>query len=220
VVVGEFERAFADGQAQIVIALLASFGVQVWLLKARGPVDLARPEHQALLLMLGNQSEREVRRNRFRTTAAMAAQIKDQGRNLGGRPPYGYRLVDAGPHPKAMRAGSGRRQYRLEPDPKTAPTAKWIFARRLEGMSAAGIARSLNERGVPSPGMHDRERNRHRSTTVWTLRTVAATTAADTDTPPHNPQTPAGRAGRTRRRPTSPITPSPPQVRTSPLSPT
>lgn len=41
-------------------------------------------------------------------------------------------------------------------------------------MSAAGIARSLNERGVPSPGVHDRERNRHRSSTVWTLRTVAA----------------------------------------------
>lgn len=83
VVVGEFERAFAGGQAQVVIALLATFAVQVWLPEARGPVDLARPEHQALL-MLGHQSEREVLRNRFRTTAAMAAQIKEQGRSLGG----------------------------------------------------------------------------------------------------------------------------------------
>jgi hypothetical protein len=107
VVVGEFERAFAGGQAQVVIALLAAFWV-VWLPEARGSVDLALPEHQALLLMLGHQSEREVMRNRFRTTAAMAAQIKEQGRNLGGRPPYGYRLVDAGPHPKAMHAGWGR----------------------------------------------------------------------------------------------------------------
>lgn len=121
VVVGEFERAFAGGQAQVVIALLASFGVQVWLPEARGPVDLARPEHQALMLMLGHQSEREVMRNRFRTTATMTLQIKEQGRNLGGRPPYGYRLIDAGPHPKAMHAGWGRRQYRLEPDPVTAP---------------------------------------------------------------------------------------------------
>jgi site-specific DNA recombinase len=174
VVVGEFERAFAGGDAPVVIALLATFGVQLWLPEARGPVDLARPEHQALLLMLGHQSEREVLRNRFRTSAAMAAQIREQGRNLGGRPPYGYRLVDAGPHPKAMHAGWGRRQHRLDVDPVTAPTVRWMFASRLEGMSAAGIARLLNERGIPSPGVHDRERNRHRSTAVWTLRTVAA----------------------------------------------
>jgi site-specific DNA recombinase len=65
--------------------------------------------------MLGHQSEREVLRSRLRTIAAMAAQIRQQGRNLGGRPPYGYRLVDAGPHPKAMHAGRGRRQHRLDP---------------------------------------------------------------------------------------------------------
>jgi len=50
--------------------------------------------------MLRHQSEREVLRSRLRTIAAMAAQIRQQGRNLGGRPPYGYRLVDAGPHPR------------------------------------------------------------------------------------------------------------------------
>lgn len=174
VVVGEFERAFAGGEAQLVIALMASFGVQVWLPEARGPVDLARPEHQALLLMLGHQAEREVLRNRFRTSAAMAAQVREQGRNLGGRPPYGYRLVDAGPHSKVMHAAWGRRQHQLEVDPSTAGIVKWMFAGRLEGMSAAGIARVLNERGVPSPGVYDYARNRHRSGAVWTLRTVAA----------------------------------------------
>jgi len=87
VVVGEFERAFAGGEAQLVIALLASFGVQVWLPEARGPVDLATPEHQALLMMLGHQAEREVLRNRFRTSAAMAAQVREQGRNLGAAHP-------------------------------------------------------------------------------------------------------------------------------------
>ena len=55
VVVGEFERAFASGQA---------------------PVDLSDPVHQA---------EREVLRNRFRTSAAMTAQVREQGRNVGGR---------------------------------------------------------------------------------------------------------------------------------------
>jgi DNA invertase Pin-like site-specific DNA recombinase len=174
IVIGEFERAFAGDQAQTVISLLTLFGVQVWLPEARGPVDLVKPEHRALLLILGYQSEREVLRNRFRTSAAMAAQIRGQGRNLGGRPPYGYRLVDAGPHPKAMHAGWGRRQHRLDLDPVTAGTVKWMFACRLDGMSAAGIARLLNERGILSPGVHDPGRNRHRSTSVWTLRTVAA----------------------------------------------
>jgi DNA invertase Pin-like site-specific DNA recombinase len=80
VVVAEFERAFAAGQAQPVIAQLNACGVQVWLPEARGPVDLAQPEHRALLMMLGHQSEREVLRNRSRTTAAMAAQVREQGR--------------------------------------------------------------------------------------------------------------------------------------------
>jgi len=187
VVVGEFERAFAGGEAQVVIALLASFGVQVWLPEARGPVDLGRPEHQALLMMLGHQAEREVLRNRFRTSAAMAAQVREQGRNLGGRPPFGYRLVDAGPHPKAMHAAWGRRRRRLEVDPATAGIVQWMFASRLEGMSAAGIARLLNERGVPSPEVYDQARNRHRTGTVWTLRTVAAILA--------NPRYTGGRCG-------------------------
>ncbi|MEU4562371.1 recombinase family protein [Actinoplanes sp. NPDC023936] len=49
-----------------------------------------------------------------------------------------------------------------------------MFARRLEGMSVAGIARGLNERRIPSPGVYDRVRNPHRAQTVWTVRTVAA----------------------------------------------
>jgi hypothetical protein len=34
----------------------------------------------------------------------MTAQTVEQGRVLGGRPPYGYRLVDAGPHPNRAHA--------------------------------------------------------------------------------------------------------------------
>ncbi|MEV4706221.1 recombinase family protein [Actinoplanes sp. NPDC049316] len=103
----------------------------------------------------------------------MGVQARDQGRYLGGRPPYGYRLVDAGPHPNRIHAQWGRRLHRLDPDPVTAPHVRWIFARRLAGASTAGIARDLNERHVPSPSAHDPERNTHRIGTVWTLRTVA-----------------------------------------------
>ncbi|MEV6600122.1 recombinase family protein [Actinoplanes sp. NPDC051346] len=35
-------------------------------------------------------------------------------------------------------------------------------------------SRTLNANGVPPPSAHDRARNRHRSGTAWTVRTVAA----------------------------------------------
>jgi site-specific DNA recombinase len=50
---------------------------------------------------------------------------------------------------------------------------QWIFAQRIAGTSAAGIARTLNHLGVPSPSQYDRKRNRHRTAEGWTVRTVA-----------------------------------------------
>jgi DNA invertase Pin-like site-specific DNA recombinase len=52
-------------------------------------VDLNEPDYRALMMMLGHQSEREVLRSRFRTTAAIRAQAREQGRHLGGRPRMG-----------------------------------------------------------------------------------------------------------------------------------
>jgi hypothetical protein len=104
----------------------------------------------------------------------MAAQTLEQGRYLGGRPPYGYRLGDAGPHPNKAHAAWGRRAHKLEPDPDTAPVVRWIFAQRLAGHSAARITRALNDAGVPCPSAADPQRNPHRTGAAWTLRTVAA----------------------------------------------
>ena len=60
------------------------------------------------MLALGLQSRREITPTRIRVRTAMAAQTREQGRYLGGRPPYGYRLGDAGPHPNKAHAGLGR----------------------------------------------------------------------------------------------------------------
>jgi hypothetical protein len=148
---GEFERAFYGNQLQQLMPVFDRYGVQLWLPEADGPVDLSDVTHQALMLLLGAQSRREVLRSRHRVTAAMRAQVCEQGRYLGGRPPYGYRLVDAGPHPNRAHAEWGRRLRKLDPDPGTAPHVRWMFAERLAGRSVAGIARELNERGVPCP---------------------------------------------------------------------
>ncbi|WP_435830268.1 recombinase family protein [Saccharopolyspora shandongensis] len=175
VVVGEYERAFYGDQIRTVLAFLSEQGMQLWLPEAGGPVDPDDPTHQALmlLLLLGSQSRQEVLRTRHRVLAAMRAQVCTQGRFLGGRPPYGYRLVDAGPHPNRIHARWGRRLHRLEPDPATAPWVRWIFQQRAAGRSVAGIARELNEREVPCPSGADRERNSHRSEQAWITRTVA-----------------------------------------------
>jgi site-specific DNA recombinase len=148
-------------------------------------------------MMLGHQSEREVLRARRRTINAMCTQARDQGRHLGGRPPYGYRLVDAGPHPNQIHAGWGRRLHRLDPDPVTAPHVRWIFAQRLTGASTAGIARTLNDRCVPSPAAHDPGRNTHRTGTTWTLRTVAEILA--------NPRYTGRQVWNRQRRPRRPV---------------
>jgi site-specific DNA recombinase len=89
------------------------------------------------------------------------------------RPPYGYRLGDAGPHPNKAHAAWGRRAHKLEPDPDTAPVVTWMFAQRLAGHSAARITRALNDAGVPCPSAADPGRNPHRTGAAWTLRTVA-----------------------------------------------
>jgi len=110
----------------------------VWLPEAGGPVDLADVNHRVLMQVLGAQSQREVVRSRHRTLAAMTAQAVEQGRFLGGRSPYGYLLVDAGPHPNRAHAAWGPRRQRLDPDPATARHVRWIFAERLAGRSVPG----------------------------------------------------------------------------------
>jgi site-specific DNA recombinase len=105
----------------------------------------------------------------------MRAQARDQGRYLGGRPPYGYRLVvDAGPHPNAAHARWGRRLQRLDPDPQTAVHVTWMFSERLAGRSIAGIARALNDTGVACPSGADPDRNPHRRGDGWRVPTLAA----------------------------------------------
>jgi site-specific DNA recombinase len=149
-------------------------GVQLWTPEAGGRVDFQAEQHEQMMLALGWQSKREITRTRIRVRAAMATQTREQGRYLGGRPPYGYRLVDAGPHPNKAHAAWGRRAQRLEPDPLTAPMVKWVFAQRLAGHSVARITRALNDTAVPCPSASDPKRNPHRTGAAWTLTTVAA----------------------------------------------
>ncbi len=92
----------------------------------------------------------------------MAAQAAVEGRFLGGRPPYGYALADAGPHPNPSKAAIGQRLHRLEPDPTAANVVQRIFTDFLAGKGAYTIAEGLTRDGIPSPSAHDPARNQHR----------------------------------------------------------
>src|SRR5260370_26120638 len=124
--------------------LLDHYGVQLWMPEAGGRVNFHAEGDEQMMSALGVQSKREITRTSIRVRTAMAAQTRDQGRYLGGRPPYEYRLGDAGPHPNKAHAAWGRRAHRLEPDPETAHVGRWIFAQRLAGHSVARIARAMN----------------------------------------------------------------------------
>jgi site-specific DNA recombinase len=174
IVIGEYERAFYGNQYALMAPLFEHYGISLWMPEVGGRVDWHAEDHEETMLSLGLSSKREIARTRVRVRTAMAAQTLEQGRYLGGRPPYGYRLGDAGPHPNKAHAAWGRRAHRLEPDPATAPVVTWMFAQRLAGHSAARITRALNDSGMPCPSASDPARNPHRTGTGWTLRTVAA----------------------------------------------
>jgi len=172
VVIGEYERAFYGSQYGAMAPLFEHYGVQLWMPEAGGRVDYASEHDEKTMMVLGLSSKREITRTSIRVRTAMAAQTREQGRYLGGRPPYGYRLADAGPHPNKAHAAWGRRAHRLDPDPAAAPVVRWMFTQRLAGHSAARIARALNEAGVPCPSAADPARNPHRTAAGWTLDTV------------------------------------------------
>ena len=61
---------------------------------------------------------------------------------MGGRPPYGYTLIDAGPHPNPAKAVDGKRLHALAPEPQTADVVRRIFAEYLAGRGLKAVAES------------------------------------------------------------------------------
>ena len=145
IVVGEYERAFYGSQYAAMAPLFEHYGVQLWMPEAGGRVDYASEHDEHAMTVLGLSSKREVTRTSIRVRTAMAVQTREQGRYQGGRPPYGYRRADAGPHPNKVHAAWGRRAHRLEPDPETAH--RRVDLRPAAGGPFGGADRAGAERG-------------------------------------------------------------------------
>ncbi|MEU7871279.1 recombinase family protein [Dactylosporangium sp. NPDC049140] len=172
VVIGEPQRAFYGNQFGLTFPLFEHYGVQLWVPEVGGAIDPGSDAHDLVMSLYGGMSKGERNRIKIRVRSAMAAQAATEGRFLGGRPPYGYRLADAGPHPNPSKALDGRRLHRLEPDPVTAPVVQRIFGQYLAGHGLFAIAEALTADGILSPSAHDRARNRHRRGVAWSKSAV------------------------------------------------
>jgi len=175
VVIGEPQRAFYGNQYGLTFPVFMHYGVGLWVPEVGGAIDPESEAHDLVMSVFGGMSKGERNRIKIRVRSAMAAQATVEGRFLGGRPPYGYELVDAGPHPNPAKAADGKRLRRLHPHPDTAPVVVRIFEEYLAGRGLFAIAEALTRDGIPSPSAHDRKRNPHRCGIAWSkgaIRTI------------------------------------------------
>jgi site-specific DNA recombinase len=172
VVVGEPQRAFYGNQFGNTFPIFAHYGVPLWVPEVGGPIDPENEAHDLIMSVFGGVSKGERNRVKIRVRTAMAAQAQLEGRFLGGRPPYGYKLIDAGPHPNPAKAADGKRLQALARDETAAPVVERIFAEFAAGHGLYAIAEHLTRDGIPCPSAHDPDRNTHRCGVAWSKSAI------------------------------------------------
>jgi site-specific DNA recombinase len=173
-VVGEPQRAFYGNQFGNTFPIFAHYGVPLWVPEVGGPIDPDNEAHDLIMSVFGGVSKGERNRIKIRVRTAMAAQAQLEGRFRGGRPPYGYRLVDAGPHPNPAKAADGKRLHVLALDDPAATVVARIFGQFIAGDGLFAIAESKTRDGIPCPSAHDPARNKHRCGVAWSKGAVRA----------------------------------------------
>jgi site-specific DNA recombinase len=158
----EPQRAFYGNQFGNTSPLFEHFRVPLWVPEVGGPIDPANEAHDMIMSTFGSLSKGERNRIKIWAWAAMAAQAQTEGCYLGGRPPYGHLLIDAGPHPNPAKAADGKRLYVLARDEPAAVVVERIFAELLAGFGIFAIAERLTRDGIECPSARDQARNRHR----------------------------------------------------------
>ena len=174
VVVGEGTRCWFGNQFSLIAPKFAAYGVELWVPELGGRFDNRNPSHKMLMSVLGGMSESERQHVQARVRAAMDAQVVNEGRHQGGRAPYGYVVVDAGPHPNPRKAAEGFRLRVLAIDEASAEVVRRIFAEYLDGKGDRAIATGLNRDGIPCPSARRPDQNRHRLADGWQGSTVRA----------------------------------------------
>ena len=81
----------------------------------------------------------------------MDAQVVNEGRHQGARAPYGYTVVDGGPHPNPRKDAEGYRLRVLAIDEPSAEVVRRIFAEYLDGNGDRAITNGFEPRGNSMP---------------------------------------------------------------------
>ena len=106
-VIGEPQRAFAGTQYGLTAPILWHHHVELWVPEVGGRVDPDSEAHDLVMSLFGGLSKAERARIQRRVRNAMQTMARAGGRYLGGRPPYGYRLVPVSAHPNPEKARLG-----------------------------------------------------------------------------------------------------------------
>ncbi|MFD7409847.1 hypothetical protein ACFV7R_46385 [Streptomyces sp. NPDC059866] len=108
------------------------FRVPLWVPEVGGAIDPDNEAHDLVMSVFGGMNKEERNRIKIRLRTAMGSQAQLQGRYPGGRPPYCYRIADAGPPPQPVE-GRGRPahpQTRARPRPQPTPPENGMAAGR------------------------------------------------------------------------------------------
>lgn len=127
------------------VAELNRLGIEVWTIKDG---QLKTEEHIDKLLNYIRfwQNEGESKKTGMRVHDTMVEMVKD-GKFVGGKAPYGYKLVLSGEI-----SNHGRALHKLVIVPEQAEIVRKIFSYAVnQGMGFQKIANTLNENGVPAP---------------------------------------------------------------------
>ncbi|GAA0946545.1 recombinase family protein [Kribbella koreensis] len=173
-VVGEATRCWFSNQFSLTWPKFDRYGVSLWIPSLGGRFDPENTVHDMAMTITGGLSKSERQHVQRRVRAAMAAQVLIDGRYQGGRPPYGYLVVDGGPHPHPRKAQEGQRLRVLVVDDAAAAVVQRIFEMYLAGWGSKAIAEQLNRDGVPCPSAHAPQQNRHRKMDGWQHSAVVA----------------------------------------------
>jgi hypothetical protein len=125
------------------VDLLEQTGVGVATCTA-GDVDLETPEGRLVARITGAVARKESE-DKSRRLRRMMVELVENGKPNGGARPFGYQRAGARP----VRKGDVDTRH-LVVDPDEAPVAREIVERVAAGETLTGVARVLNERGVPN----------------------------------------------------------------------
>lgn len=151
--VWKLDRLSRRGMGQVgdVLDRLDATGGRVVFLK--DGLDSSTPGHRMVIAILSEQARQESANTSLRTRAGMETR-RTAGRWLGGRPPFGYRVVcpvlPSGADPASFHVDPDGVAGRLVLDPERGAVLADIVRRVLDGASLYDVARTLSVEGVPT----------------------------------------------------------------------